>query len=139
VEEGGRPEERERVPAGKEKEREVPAIRPRERRLRFGPGSSLSSARAMSVTGPHPDVPLDREVGIISRALEDHGSANRRELARRVGARYWGPGRFRAALREAVAKGAVRRLPRGEYAPVTSNDSTLPGGGASSRDLHSTG
>jgi MFS family permease len=105
---------------GKEKEREAPEepARARARRLRLGPGSSLSSARSMSVTGPHPNVPLDREVAIIGRALDEHGSANRRELARRVGARYWGPGRFRAALREAVAKGAVKRLPGGEYAPA---------------------
>jgi MFS family permease len=88
----------------------------RPRRLRLGPGS-LASARAMSVSGPHSEVPLDREIAIIGRALEDHGSANRRELARRVGARYWGPGRFRSALREAVAKGAVKRLRGGEYAP----------------------
>ncbi len=117
-------------PAEKEKEREAPPPPPaprRRERLRLGPGTSLSSARAMSVTGPHPDVPLDREMAIIRRALDDHGSANRRELARRVGARYWGPGRFRAALREAVAEGAVRRLPGGEYAPAASRDpSDLP-------------
>jgi hypothetical protein len=53
---------------------------------------------------------------MIQRALEDRGSANRRELARRVGARYWGPGRFRSALREAVAEGTVKRR-GGEYAP----------------------
>jgi len=89
----------------------------RRRRPRLGPGS-LSSARAMSVAGPHPEVPLDREVEIIGRALADRGSANRRELARRVGARYWGPGRFRAALRKAVGEGSVKRLRGGEYAPA---------------------
>ena len=88
------------------------------RRLRPGPGP-LSSARSMSVSGPHPDVPLDREVEIIDRALKDHGSANRRELRQRVGARYWGPGRFQAALREAVDEGRAKRLPRGQFAPVT--------------------
>jgi MFS family permease len=88
------------------------------RRFRPGPGP-LSSARAMSVSGPHPAVALDNEVGIIDRALHDHGSCNRRELRRRVGARYWGPGRFQAALREAVAEGRATRLPRGEYAPAS--------------------
>jgi hypothetical protein len=83
----------------------------------FGPGQ-LSSARAMSASGPHPEVPLDREIQIIGRALEDRGSANRRKLARRVGARYWGPGRFRKALLEAVAEGAVKRLRGGECAPA---------------------
>jgi hypothetical protein len=70
------------------------------------PHRPLSSARAMSVSGPHPDVPLDQEVAIIDAALHEHGSCNRRELGRRVGARHWGPGRFQAALREAVAAGA---------------------------------
>jgi MFS family permease len=97
--------------------------RPSPGRLRPGPGP-LSSARAMSVSvsGPHPDVPLDREVEIIAVALDEHGSANRRELRRRVGARYWGPGRFQAALRQAVAEGRVKRLPRGQLAPATGSD-----------------
>jgi MFS family permease len=91
--------------------------RPRPR-FRPGPGP-LSSARAMAVSGPHPDMPLDHEVDLIDRALHDHGSASRRELRLRVRARYWGPGRFRAALREAVAEGRAKRLPRGQFAPVT--------------------
>jgi hypothetical protein len=91
-------------------------------RFRPGPGP-LSSARAMSVSGPHPPVPLDNEVGIIDRALQDHGSCNRRELRRRVGARYWGPGRFQAALSKAVAEGRAKRLRGGEYAPAPSSAS----------------
>ncbi len=86
-------------------------------RWRPGPGP-LSSARAMGIAGPHPPVPLDSEVAIIASALREHGSANRRELARRVGGRYWGPGRFREALREAVSQGQAKRLPGGEFAPV---------------------
>jgi MFS family permease len=100
------------------RERDRAARRRDLRRLRPGPGP-LSSARSMSVSGPHPDVPLDREVEIIDRALNDHGSANRRELRQRVGARYWGPGRFQAALREAVDEGRAKRLPRGQFAPVS--------------------
>jgi len=86
-------------------------------RWRPGPGP-LSSARAMGVSGPHPPVPLDTEVAIIETALREHGSANRQELGRRVGGRYWGPGRFREALREAVSQGRAKRLPGGEFAPV---------------------
>jgi MFS family permease len=86
-------------------------------RWRPGPGP-LSSARAMGVAGPHPPVPLDSEVAIIANALQEHGSANRQELARRVGGRYWGPGRFREALREAVSQGRAKRLPGGELAPA---------------------
>jgi MFS family permease len=84
--------------------------------FRPGPGT-LSSARAMTVAGPHPQVPLEREVEMIDGALREHGSANRRELRNRVNARYWGPGRFSEALRQAVAEGRARRLPRGQFGP----------------------
>jgi len=88
-------------------------------RYRPGPGR-LGASRGLTPSAGEVDsgADLDHEIGIIARALEDRGSANRRELARRVGARYWGPGRFRAALREAVAEGTARRLRGGEYAPA---------------------
>jgi MFS family permease len=95
------------------------------RRLRPGPGP-LSSARAMSVSGPHPEVPLDREIDVIDRALQAHGSCTRRELRRRVGARYWGPGRFQAALREAVAENRAKRLPRGQFGPAIETKGEQP-------------
>jgi MFS family permease len=87
------------------------------RRYRPGPGR-LGASRGLTPSAGEVDseADLDREIGMIQRALEDRGSANRRELARRVGARYWGPGRFRSALREAVAEGTVKRR-GGEYAP----------------------
>jgi MFS family permease len=103
--EGPKPPERPPVPV------------PRRARFRPGPGP-LTSARAMSVAGPHSPVPLDSEVALIDAALREHGSCNRRELRRRVGARYWGPGRFPDALREAVAEGRVKPLPKGQFAPV---------------------
>ena len=89
----------------------------RRRRHRLGPGS-ISTSRSMSVGGPYPPVPFDREVALIEQALREHGSANGRELRQRVRARYWGPGRFRAALRAAIAAGRVKPLPRGQFAPV---------------------
>ena len=82
---------------------------------RPGPGP-LVSARSMGISGPHPPVPLQSEVSIIVNALKEKGSANRRELGNRVGGRYWGPGRFNEALREAVSQGQVKRLPGGEFA-----------------------
>jgi MFS family permease len=90
-------------------------------RYRPGPGR-LGGSRGLTASAGEIDsgADLDREIGIIERALEDRGSANRRELARRVGARYWGPGRFRAALREAVAEGNVKRLHGGEYGSAQS-------------------
>jgi MFS family permease len=99
-------------------------------RFRPGPGP-LSSARAMGVSGPHPPVPLNAEVAMIENALHERGSANRQELSRRVGGRYWGPGRFREALRQAVAEGRAKRLSRGEYAPAVESPAkagSAPGG-----------
>jgi MFS family permease len=110
--------EQERKPAAK------PQLR-RPGRFRPGPGP-LSSARAISVSGPHPNVPLDREVEVIDRALHEHGSANRRELRRRVGARYWGPGRFQAALGQALEEGRAKRLPRGQFAPAKGSEGERP-------------
>jgi len=60
---------------------------------------------------------LDREIQAIARALDEHGPTERRELSRLVGARYWGPGRFRVALREAVDEGHARRLSRSTFGP----------------------
>ena len=51
------------------------------------------------------------EVVQIVNALQGAlpGGLHRRDLARRVGARAWGPGRLAGALRQAVAEGLVRR------------------------------
>ncbi len=99
-------EEEERVEPPREPE---PALRRRPPRVATSPG--------MPVSAPFAPVGFLREVEMIDRALRDSGAANRRELGRRVGARYWGPGRFRAALHEAIAEGRVKRLKGGEYAP----------------------
>ena len=87
------------------------------RRFRPGP-ARLGTSPGMPVSAPYNPSGVEKEIEIIDRALHDHGSANRRELRRRVGARYWGPGRFQAALRETLAEGRATRLRGGEYAPA---------------------
>ena len=72
----------------------------------------------MPVSAPVAVVALDREVETIERAVAERGATDRRELARVVGARFWGPGRFSAALHEAVRSGRVRRLSRTRYGPT---------------------
>jgi MFS family permease len=83
--------------------------RERERRglRRFKPG--IGRGEAFSAL----DDDVEREIAALCEALES--PAERAELARRVGARGWGPGRYRAALREALAEGRVRRDSRGTY------------------------
>jgi hypothetical protein len=60
-------------------------------------------------------VELQNEVEAIGRAVDEGGQISRDELYHTVGARRWGPGRFRRALDEAVASGRIRRAGRGRY------------------------
>ncbi len=93
---------------------------------RYRPGMSNASYSPFQVWPPGEDLPaLDREVEIISRALDEHGPTDRRELHRRVGARYWGPGRFTQALREAMREGAVVSSGRGRFARPGSRDPSV--------------
>jgi MFS family permease len=81
-------------------------------------GTAVARSRGMPLWSPAASqADRDHEIEIIERALNEKGSANRKELARRVGGRYWGPGRFRGALREAVLEGRVKRLRHDQYAP----------------------
>ena len=84
------------------------------RRWRPGPGTASYSPFLPPPYEPNPDW-LDHEISIIERAVQEHGELDRHELAARTGARYWGPGRFRAALRGAISDGAVRRAGRDRY------------------------
>lgn len=90
------------------------------RRLRPGPGRTLQAGRS---GGLDPRVlttteqALDREISAIARAVDEQGPTDRSDLARLVGARYWGPGRFGEALRAAVEEGRVRRVSRRTYGP----------------------
>ena len=63
------------------------------------------------------DVQLDAEIEHLSRTVTEEGEMSRTQLSSLVGARYWGPGRFRAALREAVRDGLVVELGRGQVGP----------------------
>lgn len=69
-----------------------------------------------AVTSLSTEPALDNEIQSLQRVLDEHGATERGELARLVGARYWGPGVFSEALRKAVAEGRVRRLTRTTFA-----------------------
>jgi MFS family permease len=62
---------------------------------------------------------LDREIDAIAEIVERDGPLQREEIAKRAGARRWGPGRFRNALSEAEAEGRIRRISRTVYGPGT--------------------
>jgi hypothetical protein len=61
---------------------------------------------------------LEREIGMLQQALEDEGEMRRRDLGNLVGCKYWGPGRFAAALKAATERGAIEHTGFGRYGPV---------------------
>ncbi|HEY7927257.1 MAG: MFS transporter [Candidatus Dormibacteria bacterium] len=91
------------------------------RRYRPGPGQGMyvpaMLGSAVSSPAATAERVLDIEIEAIGHAVDDAGVIDREQLARRVGAARWGPGRFTRALREAVAEGRIRRVARNSYGP----------------------
>jgi hypothetical protein len=61
---------------------------------------------------------LNREISLIQNLLEEEGELDRSEIGEKLGCKYWGPLRFRNALKEAVERGAIRKVGRNRYAPA---------------------
>jgi MFS family permease len=85
------------------------------RRYRPGPGGAYTPG--LPTRPADDDEDLDEEIERIARTLSENGPLERRELARRVGAARWGPGRFGLALREAVWEGRIRTAGRNRFGP----------------------
>ena len=88
------------------------------RRLASTAWAPLPQASSYPRTNPY----QAREVDVIVEALQRKGSQTLLELRRAATARYWGPGRFRAALRSGLASGRIRRVGRGRFAAGTTLD-----------------
>jgi MFS family permease len=86
--------------------------------LRPGPGRSMYAPwmSASMPTGEQEDV-LDREIETIVAAVNELGPVDAVRLQRSIGARAWGPGRFRRALREAIGEGRVVTHPGRRFGP----------------------
>jgi hypothetical protein len=78
----------------------------------------LGTAGSLKTRLAGSDEQLDREVDAIAHDLAEHGPEDRGQLARRVGARRWGPGRFSAALRQALTEGRAKRLSHNRFGPA---------------------
>ncbi len=63
-----------------------------------------------------PDFRLSTEVDAITAALKEHSPMSSTGLESKIKARYWGPGRFRMALRTGLETGRVRCVSRDRYA-----------------------
>jgi hypothetical protein len=88
-----------------------------QRRRRFRPGLSRGVPWQLSP----PDVraqeeALDHEILMIENAVREEGPIEDDELRKLVGARFWGPGRFHPAVKEALAEGRVVRVGRSRLA-----------------------
>ncbi|HWE67474.1 MAG TPA: MFS transporter, partial [Acidimicrobiales bacterium] len=84
--------------------------------LRERRGSTLWSPTISASTYPTHNPYLKSEVDALVAALEAHGQQSTAELTRAAGVRYWGPGRFRSALRVGITSGRIRRAGHGRYA-----------------------
>ncbi len=103
---------RERIAAREQRHRE------QAQRGRYRPGPGRVSASWLSSTPPETnEEELDHEIDVIANAVHERGPMDLRELRRTVAARYWGPGRFGPAVREAVEEGRVVRVGRGKVGP----------------------
>lgn len=109
VEDPGRRDRDARIAARAERAR---LARSGVRRYRPGPAPGWDAPWREPPTPGSPETALDHEIQTIARAVGQHGDLDVRELHRRVGARYWGPGEFRRALREALAEKRITRTGR---------------------------
>ena len=61
---------------------------------------------------------LRRELSLIENLLQEEGELSKDDIGRQLGCKYWGPMRFRNALKEGVERGAFRKTGRNRYAPA---------------------
>jgi hypothetical protein len=61
---------------------------------------------------------LNREVSLIANLLRERGELPRDEIGEALGCKYWGPLRFRQALKAGVERGAFRKAGPRRYAPA---------------------
>ena len=60
---------------------------------------------------------LRREISLIQNLLDEQGEMARGDIGDKLGCKYWGPLRFRSALKEGVRRGAFRNAGGGRFAP----------------------
>jgi hypothetical protein len=60
----------------------------------------------------------NREVSLIENLLKERGELSKNEIGDTLGCKYWGPMRFRSALKEGVERGAFEKTARDRYGPA---------------------
>jgi hypothetical protein len=74
-----------------------------------GPGGSVADADENEWW-------LRREISLIQNLLREEGEMDKRDIGDKLGCKYWGPMRFRSALKEGVERGALSKTGRNRYA-----------------------
>ncbi len=82
-------------------------------------GRVVWSPQPQASVYPRHDMYLAREVDAIVDALERLSPQSPLQLSRSVAAQYWGPGRFRTAVRSGLASGRIRRVGRHSLAAAS--------------------
>ena len=95
--------------------KELPGKQGERGRLPYYSPGMVGSAGATRVAPP---AVRGREIDAIAAALDENGPMRLPDLARAVGARRWGPGRFRDAVREALREGRAVRVSRSTVGPA---------------------
>jgi MFS family permease len=104
--------------AAPEKEPERPPAR-RGERYRLGPSrtgqTAMWSPNYSYSERPAEDSDIEREVEALVSAVAAEDGVSRRRLREMAESRYWGPGRFRRALRAAIEQGRIRSQGRDRF------------------------
>jgi hypothetical protein len=69
---------------------------------------------------------LRREISLIQNLLSAEGEADADEIGDKLGCKYWGPMRFRRALKEGVKRGAFTKKGRNRYARAPQHSAGAP-------------
>jgi hypothetical protein len=83
----------------------------------MSPGTYTPFPGASAVDADENEWWLRREISLIENLLKDEGELEKDEIGNRLGCKYWGPMRFRNALKEGVKRGAFNKTGRNRYAP----------------------
>ncbi len=84
------------------------------RTLSFAPNASASE-----YDEEEQDYWTERELSLLENALKENGEMSRKDLGNELGCKYWGPMRYRRALKIGVEEGRFRKVGRDRFAPIS--------------------
>jgi hypothetical protein len=61
---------------------------------------------------------LGRELSLIENLLGERGEMSRKDIGETLGCKYWGPLRFRNALKEGVKRGVFKKTGYNRFGPA---------------------